>query len=74
MTEITCKRCGLTVEVHHKEGDKFSYDLKKAELGQCKEIQEKVAEEGKADVRFLCPDLKAAIEAAVAEGKLARPN
>ena len=72
--EVTCKRCGLTIDVKHKEGDQFSYDLAKADLGQCAVIREKVAEAGKADIRFLCPDLKASIEASVAEGKLARPN
>ena len=74
MSEITCEKCGLTVDVHHKEGDQFSYDLKKADLGQCEVIREKVADEGKADIRFLCPHLKASIETAAKEGKLSRPN
>jgi hypothetical protein len=74
MTEVSCERCGLTVDIQHKEGDQFSYAIEKADLGRCAVIHEKVAEEGKADIRFLCPDLKAAIESAVAEGKLARVN
>ena len=74
MNKITCEKCGLTIDVQHKKGDQFSYSLNRKELVQCAAIRDKVAEDGKADIRFLCPDLKKAIEKAEKAGDISRLN
>ncbi len=74
MNTIKCKRCDLTVNVQHKGGDKFSYDVTRKELSQCAVLREKVADKGEADIRFLCPELEKSIGEAQKTGKLSRLN